>query len=299
MSTATSASATEAEPGTGAGVGAGAGRGSVTLTGANTPLGGPAARFLDLLAAEWIKLRSVRSTYWALLVAAVPSILVGILIARNVSSNWARLTANPEFKFDPLASSFEGFRFSQLVMGVLGVLMISTEYSSGLIRSTFAATPQRRAVLAAKTALIGALALVCGEILSFAAFFPVQAIMHGVGAGVSLGAPGSLRAVLVVGFYLAVLTLIGLAFGVLLRHSAWAICAVFGLVFILPGVVSGFPAPWADRIGKFLPPNCVGQLISQQPQANDLSRPWSFVMIVAYPVVLLALANHVLRRRDA
>lgn len=291
MSTAT---ATEAM-----GAGSGAGRESVTLTGSNTPLGGPPARFLDLLAAEWIKFRSVRSTYWALLFAAVPSILVGILIAQNVSSNWANLIVHPDFKFDALASSFDGFEFSQLVMGVLGVLVISAEYSSGLIRSTFAATPQRRAVLAAKTVMIGVLALLCGEILSFSVFFPVQAIMHKVGVGVSLGSPGALRAVLIAGFYLAVLALIGLAFGVLLRHTAWAICAVFGLVFILPGVVSAFPAPWGDRIGKFLPTDCLGQLISQQPHANDLSRPWSFVMIVAYPVVLLALANYVLRRRDA
>ena len=277
----------------------GAGSGTGTLTGSNTPLGGPPARFLDLLAAEWIKFRSVRSTYWALLFAAVPSILVGILIAKNVSSNWANLSVHPDFKFDALASSFDGFEFSQLVMGVLGVLVISAEYSSGLIRPTFAATPQRRAVLAAKTVLIGMLALLCGEILSFAVFFPVQAIMHEVGAGVSLGSPGALRAVLIAGFYLAVLALTGLAFGVLLRHTAWAICAVFGLVFILPGVVSAFPAPWGDRIGKFLPTDCLGQLISQQPHANDLSRPWSFVMIVAYPAVLLALADSVLRRRDA
>lgn len=293
MSTATTTSATGAENG------AGAGPGIHTLTGSDTPLGGPPARFLDLLAAEWIKFRSVRSSYWALLLAAVPSILVGILIAQNVSSNWANLITHPDFKFDSLASSFDGFEFSQLVMGVLGVLVISAEYSSGLIRSTFAATPQRPAVLAAKTLLIGAVALLCGEILAFGVFFPVQAIMHHVGVGLSIGSPGALRAVLVAGFYLAVLALIGLAFGVLLRHTAWAICAVFGLVFILPGVISAFPAPWGDRIGKFLPTDCLGQLISQQPHANDLSRPWSFVMLVAYPVALLALANYVLRRRDA
>src|SRR5437660_147046 len=124
MSTATTTDATEA------GTGSGAGRGSLTLSGSATPLGGPGSRFLDLLAAEWIKLRSVRSTYWALLCAAVPSILVGILIAQNVRSDWANLITHPDFKFDSLASSFDGFEFSQLVMGVLGVLVISSEYSS-------------------------------------------------------------------------------------------------------------------------------------------------------------------------
>lgn len=295
MSVATPAQAA----GNGAGAGAGAGSGVRTNTGSNAPLGGPAARFLDLLAAEWIKFRSVQSTYWALVCAAVPSILVGILIAQNVRSDWANLVTHPDFHFDALASSFDGFEFSQLVMGVLGVLVISSEYSSGLIRATFAATPQRRAVLAAKTVMIGAVTLLSGEILAFAAFFPVQGIMHGVGAGVSIGSPEALRAVLVAGFYLAVLALIGLAFGVLLRHTAGAICAVFALVFILPGVVSAFPAPWNDRIGRLLPTDCLGQLISQHPHTNDLSRPWSFVVIVAYPVVLLAVANYVLRRRDA
>ncbi|HZP54450.1 ABC transporter permease subunit [Actinocrinis sp.] len=288
-----------ATPSEATGNGAGSGARARANTGSHPPLGGPAARFLDLLAAEWIKFRSVQSTYWAVVCAAVPSILVGILIAQNVRSNWANLSTHPDFHFDALASSFDGFEFSQLVMGVLGVLVISSEYASGLIRATIAATPQRRAVLAAKTVMIGAFTLLCGEILAFAAFFPVQAIMHGVGAGLSIGSPGALRAVLVAGFYLAVLALIGLAFGVLLRHTAWAICAVFGLVFILPGVVSAFPAPWGDRIGQFLPTDCLGQLIAQQPHANDLSRPWSFVVIVAYPVVLLALAHYVLRKRDA
>lgn len=273
--------------------------GSSADAGADPALGGAPARFRDLVAAEWIKFRSVRSSYWALVGAVVPSLLVGILIAQNVSSAWARLSAEPGFHFDALATSFDGFEFSQLVMGVLGVLLISSEYSSGLIRSTFAAVPQRGAVLLAKTAVIGSVALLCGEVLAFAAFFPVQAIMHGVGAGVSIGSPGALRAILVAGFYLAVLALVGLAFGTLLRHTAGAIAAVFGLVFLLPGVISAFPSPWNDRIGKFLPTNCVGQLISQQPHPADLSRPWSLVVLIAYPAVSLVCAGYVLRRRDA
>ncbi len=268
-------------------------------TNADAALGGPPARFRDLVAAEWIKFRSVRSTYWVALCAIVPALLVGILIAQDVSSNWARLSAQPGFHFDALATSFDGFEFSQLIVGVLGVLVISAEYSSGLIRSTLAATPQRGAVLLAKMAVIGGAALLFGEALAFTAFFPVQAIMHGVGAGVSIGSPGALRAILVAGFYLAVLALIGLAFGTLLRHTAGAIAAVFGLVFLLPGVISAFPSPWNDRIGKFLPTDCIGQLISQQGHPNDLSRPWSFVVLISYPVALLALANYALRRRDA
>jgi len=241
----------------------------------------------------------VRSSYWALLCAAVPSVLVGILVAQNVSSSWQDLNAHKDFHFEALSSSFDGFQFSQLVVGVLGVLVISSEYTSGLIRTTLAAIPHRRAVLAAKAAVLGVIALVSGEVLAFAAFFPVQAILHGVGIGLSISSPGALRAVLSAGFYLAVIALVGLALGALLRHSAGAIAALFGLVFVLPGVISAFPAPWNTRIGKFLPTNLAGQLISQQPHADLLSRPWSFAVLLAYPVVLLLLAGYALEHRDA
>jgi len=263
------------------------------------PSGAPAARFADLLAAEWIKFRSVRSSYWALLLAAVPSVLVGILIAQNVSSNWTQLNAQKDFHFEALASSFDGFQFSQLVIGVLGVLVISSEYTSGLIRTTLAAVPHRHAVLGAKAAVLGIIALVSGEILAFVAFFSVQAILHGVGIGLSITDSGALRAVLSAGFYLAVIGLVGLALGALLRHSAGAIAALFGLVFVLPGVISAFPAPWKTRIGKFLPTNLAGQLISQQPHPDLLSRSWSFAVLLAYPVVLLVLAGYALKHRDA
>jgi ABC-2 type transport system permease protein len=263
------------------------------------PSDAPPARFADLLATEWIKFRSVRSSYWALLLAAVPSVLVGILIAQNVSSNWTQLNAHKDFHFEALGSSFDGFQFSQLVVGVLGVLLISSEYTSGLIRTTLAAVPHRRAVLAAKAAVLGVIALVSGEVLAFAAFFPVQAILHGVGVGLSITSPGALRAVLAAGFYLAVIALVGLALGVLLRHSAGAIAALFGLMFLLPGVISAFPAPWNTRIGKFLPTNLVGQLISQQPHTDLLSRPWSFAVLLAYPVVFLLIAGYALEHRDA
>lgn len=261
-------------------------------------LGGPQAWFRDLVAAEWIKFRSVRSTYWVLLLAAVPSIAVGILVSQNIASGWEVLKAKG-FDFDNLLVSFRGFQFGQLVFGALGVLVISSEYSSGLIRTTFAAAPQRRAVLAAKATVLGTVALVFGELLAFIAFFGSQAFLHGIGRGQSITSPGALRAVLCVGFGMAVIALIGTALGALLRSPAGAISATFGFVFILPGVVSGFPSPWNDRIGKFLPDIAITQLVSQNADSSMLSRPWSFVVLLAYPVVLMALAAYFLKRRDA
>ena len=259
----------------------------------------PPDRFADLLAAEWIKFRSVRSSYWALLCAAVPSILVGILIAQNTVSDWNNLIQHKEFHFDPLVYSFDGFQFSQLAVGVLGVLVISSEYASGLIRTTLAAVPHRRVVLAAKAVVLGAIALIGGQLLAFSAFFPVQAILHGIGKGLSITNPGALRATTAAGLYLAVIALIGLALGALVRHTAAGIAALFGLIFLLPGVISAFPAPWSDRIGKFMPTNLAAQLISQQPHAAMFSRPWSLMVLVLYPVILLLAAGYALERRDA
>ncbi|HEU5333164.1 MAG TPA: ABC transporter permease subunit [Actinocrinis sp.] len=261
-------------------------------------LGGPQAWFRDLVAAEWIKFRSVRSTYWVLLLAAVPSVLVGVLICQSIASDWTRLRTR-DFDFDNLLISFRGFQFGQLVFGALGVLVISSEYSTGLIRTTFAAVPQRRAVLAAKSTVLGTAALVFGELLAFTAFFGSQAFLHGIGRGQSIGSPGALRAVLCAGFAMAAIALIGTAFGALLRSPAGALSAMFGLVFILPGAVSGFPSPWNDRIGKFLPDAAIAQLLRQNADPSMLSRPWSFAVLVAYPVVFLGLAAYVLKRRDA
>lgn len=261
-------------------------------------LGGPPAWFRDLVAAEWIKFRSVRSSYWVLLLAAVPCILVGILISHDIESEWATLNAKG-FDVDPFTTSFRGFQFGQLVFGALGVLVISSEYSTGLIRTTFAAVPQRRAVLAAKSVVLGAVALACGEALAFIAFFSSQAFLHGVGRGQSITGPGALRAVLCAGFAMAAIALIGTALGAMLRSPAGAISAMFGLVFILPGAVSGFPSPWNERIGKFLPSVDIGQLVSQHADPAMLSRPWSFVVLVAYPVVFMGLAAYLLKRRDA
>jgi ABC-type transport system involved in multi-copper enzyme maturation permease subunit len=261
-------------------------------------LGGPPAWFRDLVAAEWIKFRSVRSTYWVLLLAAVPCVLISALIAQNIASDWARLSAKG-FQFDDLLVSFRGFQFGQLVFGALGVLVIGSEYSTGLIRTTFAAVPQRRALLAAKAVVLGTVALVVGEVLAFAAFLSSQAFLHGIGRGLSITSPGALRAVLCAGFAMAVIGLVGTALGALLRSPAGAISAMFGLVFILPGAVSGFPSPWNDRIGEFLPSVDIAQLVSQNADPSMLSRPWSFVVLVAYPVVFLGLAAYVLKRRDA
>jgi ABC-2 type transport system permease protein len=131
---------------------------------------------------------------------------------------------------------------------VLGVLAFSTEYASGLIRTTFAAVPHRRAVLAAKAAVVGALTLVAGEVVAFASFALVQAVLSGKHLGVSLSHPGVPGAVLAAGLLLAVVATMGLGLGAIVRHTAGGIAALVGLIF-LPAILGLLPPPWGARVG--------------------------------------------------
>jgi ABC-2 type transport system permease protein len=256
----------------------------------------------DLLGSEWIKIRSVRSTYFILLGAALLAILVSTAIAAHWANSWTTTTPEQRAAFDPLQTSFRGFEIAQLVIGALGVLVIGSEYSSGLIRTTFAAYSRRRSVLAAKVAVLGTLALVFGEVLAFASFWINQAILstaNGGSIGVSIGSPGALRATVAAGAYMAVAGLIGVGFGFLLRHTAGALSVLFALLFVLTPVVGSLPAPWNKDIGRMLPSWEIGQLVSQHPGTMGFSPPWAAVVLIAWPVVTLSAAAVVLTRRDA
>ena len=252
-----------------------------------------------LLASEWIKIRSVRSTYWAMLISIVAVIVLDVLIARHFVTSWDTLPASEKASFDPLDVVFNGFGFAQLAITSLGVLVISSEYSSGLIRTTFSAAPRRRAVLMAKAAVFGTVALVIGEVLSFGCFWLGQAILSGKHLGISISDPGALRAVLAAGCYLFVAGIIGLGLGALLRSTAGAVASAIGLLFLLPQVVGALPSPWRFDIGKFLPGNLISQLTSSDPSSKLLTPGWCWVVLIAYPVVFLAAGAYVITRRDA
>lgn len=260
---------------------------------------GPLAWFRDLIRAEGIKFRATRSTYYSLLALVIVGVGVSALIAQGFAGRWPNMTPDQRAGFDPLKTAFRGFQIGQLIIGSLGVLMISSEYSSGLIRATFAAIPQRRSVLMAKSVVIGVTALVVAEAAAFAAFFIAQALLKPTGVSLSIGSHNVWGAVSAMGLYLAVVALIGLALGALLRHTAGAIAALFALVFLLPGIISSLPSPWDYRIGKWLPDNLAGQLISTSPDPNFLSQTTSLVVLLAYPVVFLTAAAWRLGRSDA
>ncbi|MGE5291359.1 MAG: hypothetical protein ACM3ML_29990 [Micromonosporaceae bacterium] len=256
-------------------------------------------RARDVLASEWIKLRSVRSTYTALIAAAVAAVAIGYLVTHFDVMHWATMSAKQKAGFDPVSDTFTGIGLAQLAFGVLGVLAISSEHTTGLIRTTFAAVPRRRAVLAGKAAVTGAVTLVVGELIAFATFFVGQWVLSGRNLDVTLADPGVLRGVLAAGFYLTVMALVGLGLGSIIRHTAGAITAMFGLVFLVPTVIHALPAPWDTRIGKYVLDNAAQQMIAQHPHQGYFSAGTSFLICLAYAVAAIAAAAFLVTRRDA
>jgi ABC-2 type transport system permease protein len=258
--------------------------------------------FGRLLTAEWTKIRSVRSTIWSLIVFVVVTLGFTALISLLISTNWDQ--TRPEQRAttvgDPVATILgTGLGFGQLAICVLGVLIISSEYSTGLIRSSLLAVPRRAPMLAAKAVVFAVLVLIAGEVVSLGSFFIGSAILHSH-APVALGDPGVTRAVIGAGLYLAVLGLFSLAIGGLLRHTAGAISTAIGVVFVLPIIGTFLPGSWGQHIHDYLP-SVAGPMIAQAHQGTDqVLSPWQgFGVFCAWTVLLLAGAFYLLQRRDA
>jgi len=260
--------------------------------------------FGAVLRSEWTKLRSIRSTYWTLLAAVVITVGMSALLSAIYVNQYPTMSASDRAFFDPTQFSLIGVFLAQFAIGVLGVLTITGEYSTGAIRSTLAAVPQRRTVLAAKATVFTGVTLVVGLVSCFAAFFIGQAILSTQGIQAQLGDPGVLRAVAGSGLYLAVLGLFALGVGTLLRRSAGAISALFGVILVLPVLVQTLPSSWTDAIAKFLPSNA-GEAIVHTVQAGPhqvgpmLSPLVGMGVFILYAAVALVFAGFALHRRDA
>ena len=253
-----------------------------------------AIRAADLLASEWTKFRSVRSTYWTLLVALVTPIAFSALVAFAFANAPAKAGPPP----DPLLPEVLSLEYAVIAVSVLGVLSFSAEYSTGLIRTTFAAAPRRRAVLAAKATVLGVVTLAAGELVAFASFFLSQAVLAGHHQGVSLSRPGVPGAVLSAGVLLCVCTLLGLALGSIIRHTPGGIIATLAVI-VVPSILSLLPAPWSGRIGRFTLLDAARQVTALRPAANLFSPGPSLLVLLAWPAAALAVAAVLITRRDA
>ena len=274
---------------------------AVPMTAPQIPATGRAApsrlvRAGDVLTFEWTKLRSARSNYWTLLIAAVVTLGVTAIVAQGLAAAPVSGRGGP---LDPLASSFLGYaEYTVLPVTVLSVLVFTSEYASGLIRTTFTAVPRRWALLAAKAAVTGAAALTAGELLAFACFFLTQAILASHHRGLSLSHPGAPGAVLAAGFALAVCALVGVGLGAVIRHTAGAIAAAVGLIYLLAVLCLVLPSPWNTRLGRFTLPFAAYQTVTLHPQAGLLSPGLSMLVLIAWPAAALLAAAAVITRRD-
>jgi hypothetical protein len=256
-------------------------------------------RAAGVLRSEWTKIRSVRSSTWTIAALVGLTVLIGALICVSEASNWTSLSPVERAGFDPTNFSLQGLIFGQLAVGVLGVMIMSSEYSTGLIRSTLAAAPDRRLVLGAKTAVLGAVVLVVGEVVSFASFFLGQAILSGSAPSVGIGDQGVAQAVAFGGLYLTALGLFGLGVGAIVRHTAGALTTFVGVVLLIPEIVRLLPASIGDTIGKYLPANIGARLTSVQHYPHQLPAWVAFGVLCAWAAFALALGGWLMVRRDA
>lgn len=236
---------------------------------------------------EWIKLRSLRSTTWVLTAGVLVTIALGTVAGLN--------TRNPNG--DVTSNVLSGILFGQLVIGVLGVSVMSSEYSSGTIRSTLAAIPRRPLVLTAKAVVYGTVALVTGEIATFGSFLAGTTALRASVPHPSLSDPSVLRAVAMTGAYLALVALIGLGIGAIVRHTAAAITTLVGGLFVLPLILGA----GSHKTGPFMPEMIAGNSLSAvRPVHNFSLPPWVELGIVTfYAIALLGAASWLLVHRDA
>ncbi|MEU1889885.1 ABC transporter permease [Streptomyces pristinaespiralis] len=266
----------------------------------------PRARFLDLAAAEWLKLWSLRSTGWSLLVAALA------VLAFNAGKAWDNVRYWPDEagyaeKFIaegiPLMHAFttDAGTVMMLATGAFGALAVTGEYSSGLIRTTFAAVPARRSVMTAKVCVVAAVVTVFGVIVAVASFASTQAILSTKGAGVSLDHPGAVRVIVASALLAPVAALVGAALGTLIRHGAGAVVANVVLLLLLP-VVLDDGRHWSAVLAHTMPYEAWLRLVDIPYGGPGIVHPWSaggaWTVYVVWALAAAAVAVTAVHRRD-
>jgi ABC-2 type transport system permease protein len=288
------------------------------------------------IASEFTKIRSVRSTYWTLAALLIVSVGIGAAISAGSASD---LSSNPGDKagFDATqVSLFAFFELGQLIIAVIGAMAITSEYSTGMIRTSLTALPRRGTVFAAKAIVLTGVTLVVSLVTSFIAFFLGQAILSGTGVSVSLfgsnsvpsvanevgGGSGSgqptatfvghtlissstvLTAIIGTALFVTVVAVIAFGVGAIIRHTAGAITTVIGMMFVIPIIVQVLPRNWRWDLMRFMP-DAAGRVISVTVSGSDgdsmhLWSAWpQFLVTAMYAVVLLAVGGYLFRKRDA
>ncbi|NEY34204.1 ABC transporter permease subunit [Streptomyces sp. PRKS01-65] len=252
----------------------------------------------QVVRSEWTKIRSVASTVWTLSLAVVVTIALGMLISALSKSEYDNMSAQDRLSFDPTFTSFAGTSLGQLAMIVFGVLVVANEYSTGMIRTSLAAVPQRGAFLFGKIAVATLLALVVGMATSFAAFFLGQAMLGDLKA--SLGDPGVLRAVFGGGLYMTLIAMFSMGVAAMLRSPMLSLGILMPFFFLISSILGAVDA--TQKVGRFLPDQAGSKIMQVVPPVGDDTPygPWGGLGIMVLWVVAALIGGYVvLKRRDA
>ncbi len=277
---------------------------SAILHKGSVALGHPAHRGLRVtqgrvLHSEWIKLRSLRSTFFTMIVGIGFMTAIGLLSCLTTAMSWATTAPQEKAGFSAITASLSGFSLAQLAIGVLGVLVISGEYSTGMIRATLSAVPPRLPVLWAKAAVFGSVTLVLTLLASFIAFFGGQAFLSSQHIQAAISDPGAARAVVGAALYLTLVGLLGVALGALIRNTAGGIATLFGIVLVLPLLSYAVPETWQPNVLPYLPTSAGEAIMDVKTHVFHLA-PWTGLAVFAlYTMTVLAASAVLMKRRDA
>ncbi|MEU7427768.1 ABC transporter permease [Streptomyces sp. NPDC048362] len=252
----------------------------------------------QVIRSEWTKIRSVASTLWTLSLAVVVTVVLGMLISALSRSQYDDMPVRDRLSFDPTVVSFAGMTLGQLAMIVFGVLVVSNEYSTGMIRVSLAAVPQRATFLFGKIAVATALALAVGMVTSFAAFFLGQAMLGPYRT--AIGDPGVLRAVFGGGLYMALIAMFSMGIAAMLRSPLLSLGILMPFFFLISNILGNVDA--TKKIGRFLPDQAGSRIMQVVPRVGDDTPygPWGGLGIMAlWVIAALAGGYALLKRRDA
>ncbi len=253
-----------------------------------------------VLLSEWTKFRSLRSTVYTLLIAVVLSIGIGALFSAVTASQYHTFSPADQASFSPISTSLNGTLFSQLAIGVLGVLLISGEYSTGMIRSSLTVVPRRLPMLWAKLGVFAGVVFAVTLVTSFVSFFLGQALLSSHHLNVAISAPGALRSVIGAALYATVAGMIGMALGGLLRNTAAGISTFVAVFFVIPPLTDLLPSAWTSHFVQYLPSNAGEVLFGGGRGLAHPLAPWTgFGLLCAYAAVMIGFAAWRLRRADA
>jgi hypothetical protein len=256
------------------------------------------------LRSELTKIRSVRSTYWTLILLVLSGVAWAVANCAGEAAHWPQMGPQDRLGFDPTQASIAGLALlGQLIIVVLGALTLTAEYSTGMIRTSLTVMPRRGVLFGAKAALLTAVTLVVAVVTSFASFFIGQYLLRSTHVAASLSQPGVLRAVLGSALYIVLSGLFAFGIGAIVRNTAGAMTTAYGLLFLVPELAKALPSAWYNDVVRWLPGGDVVNAVTGTLRLNGnphLFPAWGELAVFGgYAAILLVAGTLLFTRRDA